>query len=99
MDFLEPFLLNLDLTPDHSDSDIEAECKTLFTIQAMTEKFLCGQCNYDDLSDCLAQFNVEPYDYWDVVDANLNTVIESGTVLENASFLVDAYGSPISHVR
>ncbi|BAS54926.1 hypothetical protein NIES2135_58090 [Leptolyngbya boryana NIES-2135] len=88
MHVLEPFLLDLGLTPDHNKSDIAAEIDAHFTIQRLTEKFLKGDVTIDELEDCLAQFGVEPGEYWGIVDENIDAVIEQGTALEDADTIL-----------
>ena len=88
MHVLEPFLLDLGLTPDHNKSDIAAEIDAHFTIQRLTEKFLKGDATIDELEDCLAQFGVEPGEYWGIVDENIGAVIDQGTVLEDADTII-----------
>lgn len=88
MQVLEPFLLDLGLTPDHDRSDIEAEINAHFTIQRLTEKFLKGEAAIDELEDCLAQFGVEPGEYWGVVEDNIDAVIEQGAALEDSESLI-----------
>ncbi|MBN8559951.1 MAG: hypothetical protein J0L70_05470 [Leptolyngbya sp. UWPOB_LEPTO1] len=88
MHVLEPFLLDLGLTPDHNKSDIAAEIDAHFTIQRLTEKFLKGDATIDELEDCLAQFGVEPDEYWGIVDENIGAVIDQGTALEDADTII-----------
>lgn len=83
MHVLEPFLTDLGLTPDHDNHDIEAEINAHFTIQRLTERFLKGDAAIDELEDCLAQFGVNPHEYWGIIDHNIDAVIEGGTVLED----------------
>lgn len=88
MHVLEPFLTDLGLTPDHNRADIQAEIDAHFIIQRLTEKFLKGEATIDELEDCLAQFGVEPGEYWGIVDENIDAVIEQGTALEDAESLI-----------
>ncbi|MCY6492197.1 hypothetical protein [Leptolyngbya sp. GGD] len=88
MHVLEPFLLDLGLTPDHNKSDIATEIDAHFTIQRLTEKFLKGDATIDELEDCLAQFGVEPGEYWGIVDDNIDAVIDQGTALEDADTII-----------
>lgn len=88
MHVLEPFSLDLALTPDHNLNDIEAEIDAHFTIQRLTEKFLKGDAAIDDLEDCLAQFGVNPHEYWGIVEENIDAVVNEGTVLEDADTLL-----------
>lgn len=90
MHVLEPFLPDLNLTPDHSLSDIEAECKALSQVQHLTERFLRGETDLDTLNDCLFFYGVEPREYWGIVEANVDAVIEAETVLEEQQLIVIA---------
>ncbi|PSB16052.1 hypothetical protein C7B65_22775 [Phormidesmis priestleyi ULC007] len=90
MHVLEPFLPDLNLTPDHSLSDIEAECKALSQVQRMTSDFLRGELDLDTLDDCLFGYGVDPNEYWGIVEDNVDAVIESGTALEDQHLIVIA---------
>lgn len=91
MHVLEPFLPDLDLSPDHNASDIEAEIQTHFIIQRLMEGFLKGEVDLDTFEDCLAQYEIDPIEYWQVVDANVDAVIAQQTVLEHP-FLILPHG-------
>lgn len=102
MHYLEPFLPDLSITPDHDATDTEQEIQVLTLIQGRIEGFLKGDLNLDDLDQCLAQFGIDPFDYWDAVTDNVDAVIDREEPLEDvdalAPVLVDQYGSPISSI-
>jgi hypothetical protein len=88
MDFIEPFLPDLLLTPDHKPSDIDAEIKALSIVQRMTEGFLKGTVPLEDLDECLFEFGVDPNEYWGVVEDSVDTVIEQERPIENFEFIL-----------
>ncbi|MGG6266303.1 hypothetical protein ACQ4M3_08855 [Leptolyngbya sp. AN03gr2] len=88
MHVLEPLLTDLALTPDHNLADIEAEINAHFTIQRLTERFMRGDATIDELEDCLAQFGVNPHEYWGIVEDNIDAVIDQQVVLEDADTLI-----------
>lgn len=88
MDVLEPFLLDLDITPDHNSDDIKREIEALATVNRLTEQFLKGQCTIDELDDCIAQYGVNPNEYWGIVEENIESVIQQNTALEHSCILV-----------
>lgn len=88
MHVLEPFLIDLNLTPDHNSSDIKAEIDALFLVQRITEQFLKGNVSIDVLDDCLAQFGVNPNEYWGIVEENVDAVIEQNTAPEHSFILI-----------
>jgi hypothetical protein len=87
MHVLEPFMPDLGLSPDHNSSDIRAEIEAHFTIQRMAEKFLKGEVDLDTFEQCLDFFGIDPIEYWQVVDQNVDHVVETQTALEH-SFLI-----------
>lgn len=92
----EPFLIDLNLTPDHDDNDIEREIRDKFSAQTLLPQFLRGEISVEHYEDTLADCGVDPYLYWEVVDANIDHVIEQETVLEESEFLlVDQFGFPL----
>lgn len=99
MHVLEPLLRDLLLTPDHNLGDIKAEISIHFTIQRITERFLRGETTIDELEDCLAQFGVNPHEYWGIVEDNIDAVIEQEVVLEDADTLIllPPYYEPIGY--
>lgn len=102
MHYLEPFLPDLSITPDHDATDTAQEIQVLGIIQGRIEGFLKGNLVLDDLDQCLAQFGINPFDYWDIVADNIDAVIDREETLEDvdtlAPVLVDQYGSPISSI-
>jgi hypothetical protein len=60
MEVLEPFLIDLNITRDHSEADIKAEIETHLIVQRYTNQFLKGQIEVDTFEQCLAQFGVDP---------------------------------------
>jgi hypothetical protein len=92
MDFIEPFLPDLLRTPDHNASDIDAEIKALSIVQSMTEGFLKGTVPLADLDECLFEFGVDPDEYWGVVEASVDAVIEQARPIENIDLILTPYG-------
>lgn len=96
MDWLEPFLPDLTLTPDHNLADIEAELAFSSRLQSLLKGFFRFEVSVDYLEDFLAQNGINPHEFWDVVDANIDAIIARDQPLENAdSILVMPDGSPI----
>lgn len=90
MHVLEPLLPDLLITPDHSSSDIEAECKALAIVQRNLKKFLQGEIDLETFDGCLESYGIDPHDYWGIVDENIDAVIEGETVLEHPDLIVIA---------
>lgn len=88
MDFIEPFLPDLLLTLDHNVSDIDAEIKALSIVQRMIEGFLKGTVSLDDLDECLFEFEVDPNEYWEVVEGSVDAVIEQQRPIENFELIL-----------
>lgn len=98
MHVLEPFLPDVFQTPDHTASDLEVEIAIHYTIQRQLEAFLKGGNGGTLLAfnDCLAQYGIDPIEYWDIVSENIDTLIEKGTALEQTKLILPEYhGSPI----
>lgn len=90
MDVLEPFLPDLLITPDHSLSDIKAECKALAIVQRMLEKFLQGVVTLDEFDACLEGYGIYPPDYWGVVEENVEAVVQAETALDHHELILVA---------
>ena len=88
MHVLEPFLPDVFQTPDHSAADLEQEIKIHYLIQRNLEKFLKGEIDEATFNDCLAQFGINPLEYWDICDENIDALIEEGTTLERTELIL-----------
>lgn len=100
VDALEPFLVGLELTPDHTLSDIRSEAKPYLALSELTNKFLKGQCSLEEFEDALAGYGIDPYEYWDEVEDNVDHIIKNDVAVEHAEFLlVDQNGYPLHSVH
>lgn len=88
MHVLEPFLLDLDLSTDHNSADIEAEFKRLSDFQRKLEAFLLGEMDSDSFNDFLEAYGVDPSEYWEIVDDNVEALTNRGEVFEDVDLIL-----------
>lgn len=88
MQVLEPFLIDLNITPDHNSADIEDEIKHLSQFQRMLEGFLRGEVDVGTFNDFLEYCGVDPCEYWGIVDDNVEAVTNRGEVLEDIDLIL-----------
>ena len=99
MDALSPFLLDLNLSPDHSAQDIDAEWRSKSHAQVTLSRFLKGEATLEEYDDALADVGVDPNLYWEVVEDNVDHVVATETAVEDSEWLlVDQFGCPLSAV-
>lgn len=87
MDFIEPLLLPVQTTVDHSRTDLEQAAEESLFRQRILEGFLKGEYTENDVNDTLRMAGVEPAEFWEVAIANIDFVIATGIVPENLEFL------------
>lgn len=78
MDALEPFLIPVDLTPDHSHEDRKQSAEDALLRQRLLLQFLRGEIDADTYNDCLNDQGENVEEYWEVVESNLDTAMEYG---------------------
>jgi hypothetical protein len=78
MDVLDPFLLPVDLTPDHSFEDRVKAADEALLRQRLLLQFLRGEIDADTYNDCLNDQGENVEEYWEVVEDNLNTAMQFG---------------------
>lgn len=78
MDVLDPFLLPVDLTPDHSFEDRVKAADEALLRQRLLLQFLRGEIDCDTYNDCLNDQGETVEEYWEVVEDNLNTAMQFG---------------------
>lgn len=78
MDALDPFLIPVDLTPDHSHADrVQAAEETLLR-QRLLKQYLLGEIDCDTYNDCLNDQGENVEEYWEVVESNLDAAMQYG---------------------
>lgn len=88
MHILEPFLPDLDLSPDHNAADIAAEFKLLSIFQTRLESFLRGDMDIDSFNDFLESQGIDPLEYWGIVEDNVEAVTDRGEVFEDVDLIL-----------
>jgi hypothetical protein len=88
MHILEPFLPDLDLSPDHNAADIAAEFKALSIFQKKLESFLRGEMDIDSFNDFLESFGITPFEYWGIVEDNTEAVLDRGEIIEDVDLIL-----------
>jgi len=96
MDFDDPFLTLVVITPEQTEAEIQADCKSLVlrqkAIQSFSQALLRGSWHPGDISafsDLLAETDVNPNEYAEAVTYNLNFIT-------NQKIRVDINGLDIS---
>jgi hypothetical protein len=67
---------------------LEQEIEIHYLVQHHLEKFLKGEIDEETFNDCLAQFGVDPLEYWSIVDENIDAIREQGTTLERTELIL-----------
>lgn len=86
MHVLEPFLPDVYRTPDHSESDLEAEFAAHSLLQRGLTGFLSGELDLDTYCDILESVGIDPIEYWEVVSDNVDAICDSGQAPELEEF-------------
>lgn len=88
MDVLEPFLLDFDNSLDLNISEIERELIRLRKQRRVTIDFLKGEVPLENLLDCVADFGVDAYEYWEIVEDNINSLVDNKVIINNPSLIL-----------
>lgn len=88
MDVLEPFLLDFTDLSDLNASDIEKEIIRLNEQRKITTEFLKGEIPLEILLDCVADFELDAYEYLGIVEDNINSFIENQIIIENPELIL-----------
>lgn len=88
MNILEPFLIDLDISPDHNSVDVEAEFKALSIFQTCLESFLRGEMDIDTFNDFVESCGIDPSIYWGIVSENVDAIIDREEVIEDIHLIL-----------
>lgn len=88
MNVLEPFLIDLDISPDHNSADVASEFKALSIFQTRLESFLRGDMDIESFNDFLESYGINPLEYWGIVEENVDAVIDRGEVIEDIHLIL-----------
>ncbi|KJH72200.1 hypothetical protein [Aliterella atlantica] len=88
MDVLEPFLLDFNSSSELNKSDIEQEIIRLDEQRKIALALLKGEVPLEVLLDCVADFKIDAYEYLDLVEEVIDSVIDNQTVIDDASLIL-----------
>ena len=88
MHILEPFLPDLDISPDHNSADVAVEFKMLSIFQTRLESFLRGDMDIDSFNDFLENYGIDPLEYWGIVEDNTEAVTDRGELFEGVELIL-----------
>jgi hypothetical protein len=78
MHVLELFLPSVSRTPDHNESDLAAEFAAHTLVQNSLKSLLRGEMDLETYDCILEHVGIDPIEYWEVVDENVDAICDSG---------------------
>lgn len=88
MDVLEPFLLDFNTSPDLGVLDIEQEISRLAEQRKLALQLLKGEIPMEVLLDCVADFKVDAYEYLELVEDNIDSIINNQTSIDDIDLIL-----------
>lgn len=88
MNVFEPILLDIGDLTDHSASDVETQLQRIKIHQDVFLNYLVGKASFEDLLDSVADFGEDAYEYWNIVEDNIEYIIKNNVSIENAQWLL-----------
>lgn len=93
-DWIEPLLPLVRLPEGMSPGEIEAAGRDQLIRQRLLEEVLLGQRPPDDFHDALRMDGLDPDNYWEVVETQVDAVIARGETFDGLEFLGRALELP-----
>lgn len=91
MRFDHPFTTYLGCETDPKFNGAEAEIEEYITRENLIHKFLSGEIEEDAVFDCLDQQGIDPYEYIDSVEYNVNFIIQNQILISDAGLWLPQY--------
>lgn len=86
-----PFLLELNTRALKDPHDAKVCIEQSVQHERRVKSWLKGDLSSEELEDSIRDLGHNPYEYWDVIDLNLDRVIANNTPVEGVTLLLPDY--------